>query len=287
MIIVKLKGGLGNQLFQYAVGRSLAVKNNCDLKFDISDYLKSKDRKYRLGAFNIAGSIVKNDELKYFKKFGEGRSTFRFFNGIAPFLKKRYLKEKNSNFDKKILLLPNNVYLNGYWNSEKYFKDIKKIIKQEISLNKKTSENFNQISSLIEKTNSVSVHIRRGDYLTNKLSKVFSLCSVDYYNKAIKKLLEHTNDPHFFIFSDDIKWTKKNINLNFPIHYVSEIKLEDYEELILMSKCKHNIIANSTFSWWGAWLNNNPDKIIITPQKWFKNETKNIFDIVPKTWLKI
>jgi len=140
----------------------------------------------------------------------------------------------------------------------------------------------------IKEKNSVSLHIRRGDYLTmQKAIDTIGVCPLDYYDKAIREITRKIKNPTFFIFSDDINWVKENLKTNSPTIFVSGGKLKDYEELILMSKCKHNIIANSSFSWWGAWLNNNPNKIVIAPKKWFKDTSKNTRDLIPESWLKL
>ena len=131
------------------------------------------------------------------------------------------------------------------------------------------------------------MHIRRGDYLLDKNLSLFTTCTHDYYYKAEALIAEKSFSPTFFIFSDDIEWVKKNIPFNHPVVFVTDSNLTDYQELMLMSACKHNIIANSTFSWWGAWLNNNTEKIVITPQKWFTTQTMNEKDLIPPTWIKI
>lgn len=283
MIIVKLTGGLGNQLFQYSLGRCLVAKLRTILKLDISNYEKNRLRSYCLGNFNIQENFADQNEISKLEKKGWQK----ILNSLLPYSKKSYIQEEKIFFDKNILKAKNNTCLDGYWQSEKYFKDIENIIRTEVTLKNKLSERVEQIENNILATNSISLHIRRGDYLNPKMSKIFEICGHDYYSKAIDKILEIEKNPTFFIFSDDIEWAKNNLKINYPIVFVSSQNIKDYEELFLMSSCKHNIIANSSFSWWGAWLNQNPEKIIIAPSKRFKEESKNSKDFYPNSWVTI
>lgn len=281
MIITKLQGGLGNQMFQYAIGRSLSIKSNAQLKLDISHFTNDNLRKYRLNYLNIIENIASKKEIKkIYNNFN------KLFDNLKPF-KKKIIVEKNINFNKNILELKDNFYLYGHWACEKYILDIKPILSKEFTPKNILNENLQKNLKSIEQTNSVSLHIRRGDYLTEKISKIFKITTLEYYKKAIDKILEKEKNPYFYIFSDDIEWTNANLKISCPFHFVSQDNLEDYEELYLMSKCKHNIIANSSFSWWGAWLNNNPDKIVIAPQEWFNDNSKNVSDLLPSDWIKI
>jgi len=275
MIIIQLKGGLGNQMFQYAMGRRVAHANNTDLKLDISWFnnigVNYTPRKYSLQPFNIIENFASINEIKALKR---GR--------IHNLTKRILTKERFSN----------NVYLSGYWQNEKYFKDIEDIIRKEFTLKKPIR---NKYIDLINHTNSVSLHIRRGDYVINpEYRKTLGACPLSYYHKAIRNILNFVTHPHFFIFSDDIKWAKNNLKFKHPVTFVSNKEQyllkntnTDYEDLILMSKCKHNIIANSSFSWWGAWLNSNPDKIVIAPKKWFNDLSLTNKDLIPELWMKI
>ncbi|MFH0972649.1 MAG: alpha-1,2-fucosyltransferase, partial [Patescibacteria group bacterium] len=186
----------------------------------------------------------------------------------------------------EILKLKDDIFLDGYWQTEKYFKDIEDIIRSEFTLKTEYSNLNPELIAKISSCNSVSMHIRRGDYITNQNTNEFhGICFLDYYKKAINLIAEKFPNPTIFIFSDDLKWCKENIKIKYPIVFVKGNK--NYEDLIMMSKCSHNIIANSSFSWWGAWLNNNPNKIVIAPQKWLNNPNINYSDIIPSTWIKI
>jgi len=277
MIIVRIIGGLGNQLFQYALGQSLALKNNTELRLDISEFKTYKRHQYCLSYFNIKDSVAtKGDVLKL--------RLLSYFSFLNLRYKATFVQESSS-FDPKIINLPDNTYLSGYWQSEKYFKEIENIIKQDITLKTPASPEYNSLRTKINNINSVSLHIRRTDYFTIGL-KVFEPISIDYYQRAVAEISRQTGALELFVFSDDIEWVKQNLKISFPTTFVSGNNLKNYEELMLMSACKHNITANSTFSWWGAWLNSNPKKIVITPRRWFIDPSREK-DVIPEFWIRI
>ncbi|MEY2701667.1 MAG: hypothetical protein RLY43_300 [Bacteroidota bacterium] len=285
MIITKLKGGLGNQLFQYAFGRYLAEKNNDTLKLDIIGLQQnSKDtlRFYLLDKFNITAGIANRDEIQKIK------NPLGFFSKIFRFLKTKIFRKFYIGFEEKLLKLKGNIYLDGYFQSELYFKEIESILKKEFTLKNSLSQIAQKIEEQIHnKGASVSIHIRRGDYITDSsAAKAHGTCDLNYYAQAISKISSSVTNPAFFIFSDDIEWVKENLKVENAT-YVSNPNLTEYEELILMSKCKHNIIANSTFSWWAAWLNLNINKIVITPKQWRKDMNSDTLQIIPTSWIQI
>lgn len=300
MIMIKLQGGLGNQLFQYAAGRSLAHITNQELKLDVTSYGEDKKRTYALSVFDITGEIATKEEVEHFKKFQ--RKDWGKIKGVLGKIKailhnkfvankRKYFIEKQFHFDPDVLGLTGDSYIEGFFNTEKYFRNVADIIKKEFSLKIPVTEQTKILSGTINSCNSVSMHIRRGDYASDPANlSYFGLCSVEYYKEAANIIASKISDPHLFIFSDDHAWVKENINLNFPTTYVDHTNGNTaYEDLLLMSLCKHNIIANSTFSWWGAWLNKNKNKIVIAPQKWFNQTKSNTFthDVLPEEWIKI
>jgi hypothetical protein len=301
MIVTKIMGGLGNQMFQYAVARHLAIKNNTFLKLDISFFDNignNTPREYTLGHFNIEENFLTDKELKKIKRnnfHGQSlpqrilRKMFIKLEKKKPISKKAYITEPSPVFTKEVLGIKTEktVYLYGNWQSEKYFKDIRNVILKDFSLKKEFSGKTKSFLENIEKNNSVSLHIRRGDYVQDKKTNTFhGTCDLNYYDQAIRLIEGKIENPIYFIFSDDIDWAKDNLKTNNQLIFVSGNSIPDYEEIIMMSKCKHNIIANSTFSWWGAWLNENPKKIIISPQKWFNVDT-DTRDLIPDKWIKI
>lgn len=288
MIIVKLKGGLGNQLFQYAFGRKLAIQNNSELKLDIGEspeaFHKNTARKFKLDRFNICASIASQEELNQIKNpyglLSKVLRAFRFW----------ILKKYNIDFEQEQLYVKAPAYLDGFWQTEKYFLDIRPLLLDELTLKDRLSEASKHINEMIKTSHSsASLHVRRGDYISDsKTHKVHgSICTPSYYKEAITALVNHVPLLTFYVFSDDIEWAKNNLPVPREAVFVSNEGIQDYEELILMSLCKHHIIANSSFSWWGAWLNNNPDKIVIAPKKWVNKVPDPHPNIVPDNWIRI
>lgn len=294
MIIVKLQGGLGNQMFQYAFARKLAYKHNVPLLLDKSSFeqtdLENTQRDYALRCFNIQERFASQKDISRFNKFKikKPEKLWFLYNFIVA-NNLRYVSERQYNFDPKTNLIGKNAYINGFWQTEKYFLEIKNIIKNDFVLKKPFGSRAEMIATEIDNTKtSVSIHIRRGDFINNEKTRAYhGVCEKEYYNRAIKMICEKIHAPKFFVFSDDISWAKENMHFQFPVIYVSPKESKECEDLILMSKCHHNIIANSSFSWWGAWLNNNPQKIIIAPNKWVSSSKLNTKDILPDSWIKI
>jgi len=284
MIITKIQGGLGNQLFQYALGRNLTIKNNVELKLDRTDYdKKDRYREYGLDNFNINSRIASVEEINRFYNDWE-----KIKNKFTTPYKRSVVVNLGYEFNKNILKLTDNVYLYGYWPSEKYFIEIRDILKNEFTLKKDLSKDSQNLTKELTEKNSISIHIRRADYLKNeKFSKIFTVLDLDYYRQSIKLIATKINNPIFYIFSDDIEWAKSNLVIPYPVFFSSTPNIPDYEELIIMSKCKHNIIANSSFSWWAAWLNDNPKKTIIAPKQWLKDPEINTKDLIPSSWIRI
>ena len=289
-------GGLGNQMFQYAFGRMLAEKNNTQVLLDLSSFKKQQvnitTRKYELDIFNLNTKIAtKND--KRFIAFPSYRFKEYLINMLSKLFVKninkiQYIKEISCEYNPDIILDCDNIYLEGYWQSEKYFKDIESIIRSNFNFNLKAERENEIIGNKILSEYSVSIHIRRGDYVNNYKTNIHhGECSLEYYEDAISLINKKVKDPVYYIFSDDIEWAKRNIKMNVSKTFINNNNGRDYEDLRLMSQCRHNIIANSSFSWWGAWLNNNPDKIIIAPKRWFNDKSINTNDIIPKEWIKI
>ncbi len=285
-------GGMGNQLFQYATGRAVSFSNKRELKMDVDGYenmhISDTPRQYALNIFNIQENFADKNEIEKLQGNIDG--------AVAKILQKIGLTKKHSsfiieqhfNFYSELLNVGDNSYLQGYWQTEKYFKGTEDVIRKEFTLKDEFSIEEKKITKEIKNSNAISLHIRRGDYVASATANKFhGTSSLEYYALAVKHISEKIENPFFYIFSDDIDWVKENLKINFPIKYVSGDTLKDYEELMLMSYCKHNIIANSSFSWWGAWLNNNPEKIVIAPKQWFADKSVNTSDIIPETWIKL
>ena len=291
MIITKIIGGLGNQMFQYAVGRHLSIKNNTTLKLDIHGFTNYELRKYDLGHFNILEDIATPEDLSnvVFPSDSGICKVRKFLKGkITKAQRINHIKEQNLNFQPDILNIGDNNYLDGYWQSEEYFADIEDTIKKEFSLKSQPDPINETFVGKITDCESVSIHIRRGDYISNpKTAQVHGFIGLEYYQKAINIVLNQISDPHFFVFSDEPEWAIRNIKSDAKITFIKHNGLKNFEDMRLMSNCKHHIIANSTFSWWGAWLSRGNDKIVIAPKKWFANREYSNTEIIPSNWLQI
>lgn len=279
-----MKGGLGNQLFQYAAARSLAFKLNTSLNIDDSFYINpgsDTPREYLLDNFNIISVSHQTASWQY-KLVSLIEKISRKIGFTSRVYFKKYYFNLDNSFSISFFNLPNNSWLTGSFQNEKYFKDSLEVIKRELILKNKPVHNL-----AVNQPESVFIHIRRGDYVSNlNTANHHGICSLEYYQKAVSLIKESLRNPQFFVFSDDITWVKENLNLA-EATYVSGSNLKDYEELYLMSQCSHAITANSTFSWWAAYLIDNPSKIIISPKDWFASEKDNLPDLIPDTWLKI
>jgi hypothetical protein len=283
-IIIKLQGGLGNQFFQYALGRCLALSKNQPVRFDVSWYKTQTKRRYELGIYQVVENFATQEEIQQFLKHRKKTGILKFLNFFQTSGESIYITEKQFNFDPRILETVGPAYLDGYWQSEKYFESIKDIIRKELTL--KNAESMEKIPAIrnIRESNSVSLHIRRTDYI-NGSDGFYQICPIEYYQRALSIIEKSQNDLKLFVFSDDINWVKENLKTNHPTIFVDGNK--GYEDLMLMSLCKHNIMANSTFSWWGAWFNANPNKIVIAPSKWFTDLRINTHDLIPSSWTLI
>lgn len=290
MIVAKLIGGLGNQLFQYAAARSLSLHKHTGLGLDISGFGETDAntiaRSYQLDSFNIdAPVITEQDRLK------KTRFSYpaRIRNRILPYYRRRFYNEQFFHFDPLFFKASASTTLVGYWQSEKYFKPFAGIIRNDLTFNKAISLKYKDLAANLQKKNSVSIHIRRGDYVNNpETRRMHGTCSITYYRNAVEEIRSRIGDPELFIFSDDINWVKNNFNLPYKMTVMEQppdaIPAED---MYLMSLCSHNIIANSSFSWWAAWLNGNENKIVVAPTRWFDEFKADTKDIYPEGWIKI
>ena len=293
MIIVKLMGGIGNQMFQYAAARRLAHFRRTELKLDISSFNNIAPidtlRKYELGVFNIRAHFAASYDIPQvriaalFGKYGI------LLTHKLPFLRRYHIVEKHYHFDQDILTLHDNVCLEGYWQSERYFADTADILRKDFPVKTRADDSNLQVAEKISRAESVSLHIRRGDYVSNTATSSYhGTCSLEYYRAAVQAITARADTVHFFLFSDDAEWVRKNMAWIGPMTVI-DINGPDkaYEDMRLMSLCKHHIIANSSFSWWGAWLSTNPHKIVIAPKKWFNNDSIDTRDLIPQTWTRI
>lgn len=292
MIIVKVQGGLGNQMFQYSLYEWL-LSNGKDVKLDISHYQMNTQtgaadtmhNGYELERiFSVNATYATFSEICKFgsvRKDIVSRAWRKFFGVKKTHITREKLGEKRWYFDE--LKTKDNVYLEGYWCSFKYADAIREKITNRFTFSSAIDENNENIIRTIKETNSVGLHIRHGDYL--KLQDVYCSLDENYYQRAISMIKKNVENPVFFCFSDDIAWCREHIKEE-QIYYIDWNHKEDsFRDMQLMSLCKHNILANSTFSMWGAWLNANPNKIVVRPQKVFVNPENEFLDFWPEDWL--
>ncbi|TAF63061.1 MAG: alpha-1,2-fucosyltransferase [Cytophagales bacterium] len=291
MVIVKLLGGLGNQLFQYAIARHLAIINDTEVLLDTTafeDFYKL--HKYSLQHFSIKATIAKRTQLEAVYNFPHNLTRLqRLWQSRILGKKNFHLIEEQFNYQPNIIKkYAGNVSIDGYWQTEKYFLEIADMLRQELKIITSSEKEDIKVLQNIQKTDSVSLHIRRADYTNPETALIHGLCSIEYYQEAVKNIADKIPNPTFFIFSDDITWAEENLKLDFPMVFVGHNNADkNYEDLRMMSTCQHHIIANSSFSWWGAWLNPNPNKVVIAPQKWFSTNERNYQDVVPNNWIKL
>jgi hypothetical protein len=301
MVTVMLRGGLGNQMFEYALGVALAQANKTALKLDtvwLHDRLPKKKNTcfahFNLDIFTLNDSPCLTNLSQAAQRvpvpglwLGINLMTTgtRILAGA-----KKLIRERTDRFDSRILEERGDLFLIGYWQSEKYFADVAEEVRKAFRFKHPLEGEAKEISRQIRSTNSVSLHIRRGEYVA--LENIVGKTDLAYYERAASYMNERSKTmgievPTFFVFSDDIEWCKEKLKLPFPKVYLDQASAgpKDSHHLQLMSLCRHNIIANSTFSWWGAWLNANPAKIVVAPKRWYPNNTKE--DLVPERWIRM
>ena len=279
-IRIKLTGGLGNQMFQFATGFAIAKKNNVRLSLDLN-YINQRqlfngfeldkvfDIYSKVSFLNKALSLQSINFKEILNKID-----VTFYN----------FKEPHFHYTSKILDIPKHSFLDGYWQSELYFKDYAKEIRKIFYFSDHLDKQNHLISNDINQSNSISIHIRRGDFLLKRNDNHYVNLK-EYYLKAINESSKFFKNPKYFIFTDDPSWVTDNFVLDHSYFIVAVNKgTKSFYDMHLMSLCKSNIIANSSFSWWGAWLNNKKDKIIYAPKNWFKDKSISTDDLIPSSW---
>ena len=291
MVTVLLSGGLGNQMFQYAAAKALAKRLNTDLAIDtynLSKKTQTTVRNFELDIFDTEYKFTSSLKGKLLIKGRPFIQKHRDFFLKLGFFTDTYAILYQPVFEK----IKGNILMSGYFQNEKYFKSISQEIHTGFSFKVPLKGENIEIATRIAQTESVSVHIRRGDYISNKhAASNFITCDKEYYRKAIAHISTIHTTSSFFVFSDDMEWVRDNIDFGGnTVNFIDWNKDSlSYIDMQLMSLCKHNIIANSSFSWWGAWLNRNKEKIVIAPDKWFVDEKKNLLldSFYPDGWIKL
>lgn len=294
VVVARLIGGLGNQMFQYAAGRALALRCGAELRIDISGFAIYQRRRYELDTLRIKTSVATKRDLAQFGLPLKAPSRFmervQRRLGILPKLSARSVyHEPHFHFDPGVLKLLPPVYLDGYWQSEKYFADQAAVLRQELTPAMPLDPENAVIAERIDATNAVSLHVRRGDYAHDPATNRFhGTCSVEYYGRAVDYMMGRVPEPHLFVFSDDWEWASGNLHFDVPTTFVHANSADrGFSDMQLMSRCRHHILANSSFSWWGAWLNPSQDKVVIAPKCWFNDRGADTRDLIPESWIRL
>lgn len=289
IVTVRLIGGLGNQLFQYATARALALRHGAEVKLDLSGFESYGLRRYELDAYPIAADIAAPEELA---AIDAGRPTSGLLGRVLARLRPhpaQHYREPHYHYDPELARQALPILLDGYWQSERYFIDVADVIRRELTPRDALEPDNAAVAADIGEVNAVSLHVRRGDYVSNAHTNAYhGICSLDYYRAAVAHIREKVAEPHFFVFSDDHDWTRENLKLDLPMTYVvANAADRGYRDMQLMSLCQHHVIANSSFSWWGAWLNPSPAKMVVAPATWFAAGANDTKDLVPAGWVRL
>lgn len=285
--IVRLKGGLGNQLFQYAAARALCMKHSASLELDLSLLALHgptiTPRTYALDGYPLSASVLSAAESAR-----HGLTANRMRNwlavrsiGVRGF---RYVREVGFGFQPELLEPSGDVILDGFWQTPRYFDDVRPALLRELRYPQRSG--LDELQAQMRSTSSVSIHVRRGDYVSNPTAALkHGACTLDYYREACRFLAARVQDPHYFIFSDDPAWAAENIPaLVERSTLISGTRpLNAQEELQLMSECRHHVLANSSYSWWGAWLSSDTDSVVVAPSRWMADGT-DTHDLIPGSW---
>jgi hypothetical protein len=294
LVVTRLIGGLGNQMFQYATGRALALRREADLRLDVTGFaaigIRAR-RRYELDSFSIHGRVASDEDIARFGRAGRplfGRVLRWLRPGKADDTWPIY-REPHFQFDPVVPELPAPIYLDGYWQTERYFSDIARVLRQEFTAREPPDRENEALAAAIDAANAVSLHVRRGDYVDDPTThRYHGVCSPDYYQRAVDHICGRAGVPHLFVFSDDQQWTRANLRFVVPTTFVGANSPDcGYRDMLMMARCRHHIIANSSFSWWGAWLNPSPDKIVVAPQQWFGASSNDTRDLIPPGWVRL
>lgn len=298
-IVVALSGGLGNQLFQYAMGRALSLRNGLPLVLDIAwfDQVRNQEdplatvRSYALTPFKLKVATQRiglpPPQIK-----GDIGSVIRYFWRRIPrrHMGRKVRFERSLAFEPAALSIQGPVWLDGYWQSHRYFDDFSGVLRSELGRPQAVSNATSDMLEKISGSDSICLHVRRGDYISNRqAASTHGTCSLDYYAKGMEVVSSPLSDPHCFVFSDEPDWAKNNIRFaGIPVTFI-DINGPDtpHEDLWLMSACKHFVIANSSLSWWGAWLSEHEGKVVVAPRQWFANAKRSTTDLIPSEWIRI
>ncbi|MDF1777799.1 MAG: alpha-1,2-fucosyltransferase [Rhizobiaceae bacterium] len=284
-VVAHIFGGLGNQMFQYACARAIALRNDADIVLDQREFFAGAGQKPGLHHLSVVSTALPERKLPPRKTQWIRYLIWRNFK-LSP----RMVRQQGNHFNPDIMTVGGNLWLHGYWQSERYFADFEEQIRCELSVRTQPSAKNEQLLAEIAGLPAVSLHIRRGDYVNNpQANAAHGICTLEYYRSAALLISERMAEkPIFYVFSDEPEWARTNLDLPFEIRVMDHNDGDhNYEDLRLMAACRHHVIANSTFSWWGAWLNPSLEKIVIAPKQWFADPSLKNPDILPPSWITL
>ncbi len=284
-------------MFQYALGRRLAIDNDTELKIDTTfidhrigmpNFLRPHFvfRTFDLDVFNINATIANPEDMKWWQRPILSGKTMLVIDAVLR--KMAFLPgwEKKYQFDQKVLMAKGDIYLSGFWQSEKYFQSIRDVLLQDFTPVKPLSEAAQALVNQIHAGESLCLFVRRTDMADKNFHGALGM---EYYNEAIAYIRSKKNITALYVLSDDLEWCKEHMHFDIPTTFIgNEYKGEKWEgHMLIMKECSHFVISNSTFAWWGAWLGTNPEKIVVAPKRWFGNEKINTSDLIPDGWVRI
>jgi len=289
MVIVRISHGLGNQMFQYALGHALAAANRSTLKLDLTHYRSHQDRAYGLDHFCVSATDATDAEISAIsgcppgeRKRGLARHLDQLRRAFCPGDQRQVVREIGRRFDARVLERRGQLYLMGYWQARGYVEAAAASLRPEFALASPPSADNARWLDTIRRQPTVSIHVRRGDYVNHPRFEMAD--PLTYYRAAFGHIAQREEGLQCLIFSDDLPWAEANLQLPATMHFIGNNQATPEEDMRLMSSCDHQIIANSTFSWWAAWLNPNPRKMVCAPRTWLNNDPQAAADLLPPEW---
>ena len=261
------------------------------LKLDLAEYEEAGPRAYELHRLNVCETFLEPHEKRRIGRWlrRRGHRWGRAMSAVWPWRTMRYVRDRETGFDAAVLQIRGGAYLAGFWQREEYFSEIADVIRKEFTFREPpNAQNAETLREIATSGNAVCVHVRRGDYLEPQMHAFFGLCGLDYYRQAMELMRGRVNGPRFFLFSDDPAWARGHLHIDDRTRLVDHnVGGQDHEDLRLMAACRHFIIANSSFSWWGAWLSAAAGKIVVAPKTWLADAKRIGFDPCPAGWIRI
>jgi hypothetical protein len=289
MIAVRLMGGLGNQLFQYALGRSLAARLDTSLAFDRGWFDEARpashpNRRYELDGLPLTDRLLRFSEQQI-AVLEAPRRLIPIGWKVRPRL--QVIREGSPTFDADILDSPDASLLVGYWQSEKYFADVADELRDSFASRPRRPP-LEMHAERVRATRTIGIHVRRGDYVAvAETADIHGVLTTEYYDAAVAYIAEYANVEQVVVVSDDPAWARAHLSFPLPTWHASLDLQNTRDEFDLLSACDHQVIANSSFSWWAAWLNSNPSKIVVAPRTWYRDPSIDTSDLVPASWPRL